>query len=103
MKNKTMVSTLLYTALIGSVLLFFLAPSQEYLPKLVYIAILVGYGIAQYRRANMRAVVACGIGTVFLLFTLPGSKIVAGVEVFLILVGWVVAMHAVKKSKDRAS
>jgi hypothetical protein len=51
----------------------------------------------------MRAVVACGIGTVFLLFTLPGSRIVAGVEVFLILIGWVVAMHAVKKSKDSAS
>jgi type III secretory pathway component EscU len=103
MKNKTLVSTLLYMALIGSVLLFFMAPSQEYLPKLVYIAILVVYGLAQYRRANMRAMVACGIGTAFLLLTLPGSRIVAGVEVFLILVGWVVAMHAFKKSKDSAS
>jgi hypothetical protein len=102
-KNKPLVSTLIYMLLICSALLFFLAPRQEYLPKLVYVAILVGYGLAQYRRANMRAVVACAIGTVFLLLTLPGSRMVAGVEVFLILVGWGVALYSIKKSKKKAS
>jgi len=88
---------LILTAVLLGILLFFLAPRHEYAAKILYILVLVGYGVYQYILKNWRSLIICAAGVTILLLALPGLRVLSEIGVLLALTGWSVLAYVAKR------
>jgi hypothetical protein len=102
MDYKKLWWTCLYLTIVVSVIMFFLVPKYEFIPKLLYLAIAVGFAVWHVVQRNMRSAIVCGFGALFVLMTMPNSRLLKNTELILLAAGCTVAYVVLKHVKNKA-
>lgn len=103
MDRKKTLATALFSVLFISVAIFFVFPKYQFVSKLLYLAIIAGYGTWHFLNRNIKATAICACGAAVLLLTLPNSQVFRDIELILIILGFGAVSFLLRRAKRRAS
>jgi hypothetical protein len=101
MNRKRILGNVMVFVLILSAIMFFSFPKMEFIPKLFYLALLLGLTVWYFLQRNIKATVTCLIGTAFVILTLPNLKLLKDIEIILIFATWGLGAVIYKRIKNR--
>jgi TctA family transporter len=102
MHYKKLWWTCLYLTIVVSVVMFFLVPKYEFIPKLLYLVIAVGFAVWHFVHRNLRAAIVCAFGALFVLMTMPNSRLLKTTELVLLAAACTAAYVVSKHVKNKA-
>ncbi len=102
MDYKKLWWTCIYLTIVVSVIMFFLVQKYEFIPKLLYLIIVVGFAVWHFVRRNRRAAMMCAFGALCVLMTMPNSQLLRNTELILLAAACTVAYVVSKHVKNKA-
>jgi hypothetical protein len=100
-RKQRILRNLFVGVLILSTIMFFSYPRLEFIPKLFYLAVLLGLTVWHFLQRNIKASVSCLIGTVFVILTLPNFKNMKNIEIVLLFAVWGLGAVIYKRINSR--
>jgi len=99
MRHKRLLSTLIFLGIIASLTVFYAAPKYQFIPKLLFMGVLIALGVWHYIHKNLMPSLAYAGGTLLIGLTLPNSRVLKDIEVIGLLMAWGAAAYFIRRAK----